>query len=80
MPIEQRKRNRVPGRGVTCIVGMQMISAVVARKQSGRVVGITHNLIEIDHSIEFTIGSYSVVDLLTHDFLLRSVKAVVGIF
>lgn len=76
MTIEQSKWNRVPRSGIACIVGMEMISAVVGRKQSGRVAGIAHNVVEIYNSVKCTAGAYPVVDLLAHYFLLRGLEAI----
>src|SRR6266852_5601393 len=53
---------------------MQVVSAVVNRAQSRRVARVPHNLVEIDHRIEFSASEYPFVDLLTHGFFLRSIE------
>ena len=76
--LPQRKGNRIPRGDVTCIVGMQMVSAVVNREQSRWVARVLQNHVEIEDIIEFTAAAYPVVDLLTHDFFLGTLKGYRG--
>src|SRR5580693_2783010 len=73
--VKQRKRNRIPRRRVTRVVGMQMISAVVFWKQTLGTLRVSQNLVEIDHPIEFSAFPYPRVELLAHTLLLGSIKA-----
>ena len=75
MAFEQRKRNRIPLGNVSCIVDVQMISAVVSRQQLRGVAWVAHDFVEIDHSVEFAAAADPGVDLLTNLFILGSVKA-----
>src|SRR5260370_11813305 len=74
MAFEQRKGNRIPLGGATGIIGMQMVSAVVNSQQSRGVVRVLQDLVEIDHSIEFSAAAHPGVDLLTHAFFVGSIK------
>jgi hypothetical protein len=65
---EQGKGNR-RRRDVTCIIRVQMVSAVVKREESRRVTRIPHNRVEIDHGIEFGAAQHPLTDLLTNHFL-----------
>ena len=73
MAFQQRKGNRIPRGDVTCVIGMQMVSAVVNGEQSGWVARVPQNHVEIEDIIEFTPAAYPVVDLLTHDFFLGTI-------
>src|ERR1700730_8753657 len=74
MASQQRKGNRIPRGDVTCIIGMQMVSAVVNREQSRGVARVPQNHVEIENIIEFSAAAYPVVDLLPHDFFLGTIK------
>src|SRR5216684_6104795 len=78
MAFEQRKGNRIPLGGATGIIGMQMVSAVVNSQQSRGVARVLQDLVEIDHSIEFSAAAHPGVDFLTHAFFLGSIKSVRG--
>src|SRR5271156_3383691 len=54
---------------------MQVVSTVVCRKQLLGVVWVSHDRIKIDHAIEFTAATNPVVNLLTYDFPLGSIKS-----
>src|SRR5205085_649221 len=56
-------------------IGMQMVSAVVSREQLRGVARVSHNLVEINHCIEFSAVADPSVHLLPHLFFLRSGKA-----
>src|SRR5258707_716289 len=51
-----------------------MVSAVVNSEQPRRVARVSQDLVEIDHSIEFSAAAHPGVDLLTHAFFLGSIK------
>ena len=55
--VEHAERNSLPRGGIPGIVGMQMVTAVVGRKQPGRVVGVAHGLVKINNSVEFAAGA-----------------------
>src|SRR5262245_42922931 len=71
---EQRKGNGIPLRNTTRIVGMQMVSTVVCRKQLCGMAWVTQDRIEINRPIEFTAAANPVVNLLTYGFPLGSIK------
>ena len=73
-PFQQSKGNRIPRGYVTCIVGMQMVSTVVNGEQSRWVVRVAQNQVKIEDIIEFTAAAYPVVDPLTDDFFLGTMK------
>src|SRR5437868_8132208 len=54
---------------------MQMVSAVVSREQLRGVARVSHNLVEINHCIEFSAVADPSVHLLPHLFFLGSGKA-----
>src|SRR5215468_5825282 len=70
MALEQREGNGIPLGNATRIIGMQVVSAVVFRKQLRGMAWVTQDHIEIDHTIEFTTAANPVVNLLTHGFPL----------
>jgi hypothetical protein len=72
---EQSKGKCIPLGEAACVVGMQMVSAVVTREQLRWVARVAQDLVEIDHTIEFTAGANPIVDLLAHPFLLRREKS-----
>jgi hypothetical protein len=54
---------------------MQVVSAVVFRKQLRGLAWVTQDGIEVDHTIEFTTTANPVVDLLPYGFPLGSIKS-----
>jgi hypothetical protein len=65
MALEQRKGNGIPLGNATRIIGMQVVPAIVCRKQLRGMAWVTQDRIEIDHTIEFTTAANPVVSLLT---------------
>src|SRR5690242_11442042 len=51
-----------------------MVSTVVDREQSRRMARVSQHFVEIDYSIEFSAAAYPVIDLLTYDFFLGTIK------
>src|SRR5437016_4093371 len=76
MVFEQLKGNRVAFGNVTCVVDMQMVSAVEAGQYLHRAIRITHSGVEIDHAIEFTAVANPRVDLPPHLFIFGTEKAI----
>src|SRR4029077_2328751 len=70
-----RKGNGIALGNTTRIIGMQVVSAVVCRKQLRGMAWVTQDRIEVDHTIEFTIAANPVVNLLTYGFPLGSIKS-----
>jgi len=52
-----------------------MVSAVVNGKQSRWVVRVAQNRVKIEDIIEFTAAAYPVVNPLTDDFFLGTIKS-----
>ena|SRR5438045_1719610 len=73
---EQYQRNRVPLRDVTCVVDMQMISAVEAWQYLRRVIWIAYGGVEIDHAVEFAAVADPRVNLLPYLFVFGAVKVI----
>src|SRR5262250_2560318 len=72
---EDSTRDRIPFRAAACIVGMQMVSAVVARQQLLWVAWVSQNSVKVHHAIEFAAAENPLVDLLAHTFFLGSVES-----
>src|SRR4051812_24739420 len=73
--LEQRDRNRVALSDVSCIVDVQMVSAVIAGEQPRGTARVSHHRVEIDHSIEFSAAPDPGVNPLTYPFFLGRRKA-----
>ena len=74
MALEQRKGNGIPLGNASRIIGMQVVTAVVCRRQLRWMAWVTQDRIEIDHTIEFTTAANPVVNLLTYGFSLGCKK------
>ena len=70
MALEQHKGKGIPFGNATRIIGMQVVSAVVCRKQLRGMALVTQDRIEIDHTIEFTTPTNPIVNLLAYGFPL----------
>src|SRR5262249_29757112 len=73
---KERKRDGSALGDISRVIDMQMVAAVIARRDSRRTIGIAQHLIEIDHSIEQGALADPRVNLLTHLFFFRAVKAI----
>jgi hypothetical protein len=54
---------------------MQVVSAVVFRKQLRGMAWVTQDRVEVHHTIEFTTAANPVVDLVTSGFPIGSIKS-----
>src|SRR5438067_2676120 len=70
--LEQCDGNRVALSDVSCVVDVQMVSAVIAVEQPRGAARVSHRRIEIDHGIEFTAATDPRVELFTHALFLGS--------
>src|ERR1041384_2304157 len=65
----------MPLRDVTCVVDVQMVAAVIGRKDARGLARVAHGRVEVDHAVELTARTNPSVHLPSHLLLLRRGKA-----
>lgn len=64
--------------GVSCVLDVQMVTAIEAEEQLSGVVRVAHNRVEVDYAVEFVAGMNPGVDLLSDAFLQRAAAHLLG--
>src|SRR5215470_14604127 len=72
---EQREVKCVSLRDGAGVVGMDVVAAVVSRKELSRAARVPEEFVEIDDSVEFAATENPVVDLLAHGLLLGCIES-----